>query len=132
MSEMSSHPIGFEDARGYLDDNAGQSDDNTGQSDDNIVDYSGYSQLGNDTNNNQENYDKDNNDEKNGDGGTAQTEISRTLSVEAVQELQFANFNKEEEEKAREEQYQVNNDEIKKIMQEMKWKPKRVMHSLKP
>ena len=43
------------------------------------------------------------------------------------------NFNKEEDEKVRKEKYNItSNDEIVKIMKEMKWKPKRVMHSLKP
>ena len=70
--------------------------------------------------------------EKKYDNLTIQTGVSTISSIESGQELQFANFNKAEEEKAREQQYQVNNDEIKKIMQEMKWKPKRVMHGLKP
>ena len=49
------------------------------------------------------------------------------------QQLLFANFNKEEDEKVRKEKYNItSNDEIVKIMKEMKWKPKRVMHSLKP
>ena len=121
---MSDHPTNLEDARVYLNDNAEENDNDT-------IDYSGYSQLGIDTN--EENNDKDTtNSEKKIDNLTIQTGGSTIWSIESGQELQFANFNKAEEEKAREQQYQVNNDEIKKIMQEMKWKPKRVMHGLKP
>ena len=118
---MSDHPMNFENGRAYLNDNTEVLNFDT-------IDYSGYSQLGIDTDDN----DNDSNNEKNDDNQTIETGVSTVSSIELGQELQFANFNKAEEEKAREQQYHFNNDEIKKIMQEMKWKPKRVTHDLKP